>query len=46
MKSRRMLLNIALSMSAVFLVAMPAVAQQPVKIDFSNETVGAEPKSF
>jgi len=46
MKSRRLLLNITLSMSAVFLVAMPAVAQQPVKIDFSNETVGAEAKSF
>ena len=46
MKSRRILLNITLSMSAVFLVAMPAVAQQPVKIDFSNETVGAEAKSF
>ena len=41
-----MLLNIALSVSAGFLVAMPAVAQQPVKIDFSNETVGAEAKSF
>ena len=41
-----MLVNIALSMSAGFLVAMPAVAQQPVKIDFSNETVGAEAKSF
>lgn len=24
----------------------PAEAQQPVKIDFSNETVGADPKSF
>ena len=46
MKSRRLLLNITLSVSAVFLVAMPAVAQQPVKIDFSNETVGAEAKSF
>ena len=46
MKSRRLLLHITLSMSAVFLVAVPAVAQQSVKIDFSNETVGAEPKSF
>jgi hypothetical protein len=46
MRSRRILLNISLSMSAVVLVAMPAVAQQPVKIDFSNETVGAEAKSF
>lgn len=46
MKSRHIHLNITLSMSAVFLVAMPSVAQQSVKIDFSNETVGAEAKSF
>jgi hypothetical protein len=46
MKSRRMILNITLSMSAAFLIGMPAVAQQPVKIDFTNEAVGAEAKSF
>jgi hypothetical protein len=41
-----MLLNIALCMSAFLSVASPAFAQQQVKVDFSNETVGAEPKSF
>src|SRR3954465_5030109 len=46
MRRRQVLVNIALSVSAVFLAAMPAVAQQSLKIDFSNETVGAEPKSF
>src|SRR4051794_5626856 len=46
MRRRQVLVNIALSVSAVFLAAMPAIAQQPVKIDFSIETVGAEPKSF
>ena len=46
MRRRQVLVNIALSVSAGFLVDMPAVAQQPVKIDFSNETVGAEAKSF
>ena len=46
MRRRQVLVNIALSVSAGFLVHMPAVAQQPVKIDFSNETVGAEAKSF
>ena len=45
MRMRRVLLNIALSISAAFLGAMPTAAQQ-VKVDFSNETVGAEPKSF
>jgi len=46
MRRRQVLVNIALSVSVGFLAAMPAVAQQSVKIDFSNETVGAEPKSF
>src|SRR3954465_3914689 len=46
MRRRQVLVNIALSVSAVFLAAMPAVAQQSLKIDFSNETVGAEPKAF
>ena len=46
MRMRQVLVNIALSVSAVFFAAVPAVAQQSVKIDFSNETVGAEPKSF
>ena len=46
MTSQRTLLNIALCMSAFLSIAGPAFAQQQVKVDFSNETVGAEPKSF
>src|SRR5215213_924605 len=46
MTSQPMLLNIALCISALFFVASPAFAQQQAKVDFSNETVGAEPKSF
>jgi len=46
MRMRRVILNLALSMSVTFLAAIPAAAQQSVKIDLSNETVGAEPKSF
>jgi len=41
-----MLLNIALCMSAFLSITSPAFAQQQVKVDLSNETVGAEPKSF
>jgi hypothetical protein len=46
MTGQRMLLNIALCMSAFLSIASPAFAQQQVKVDFSNETVGAEPKAF
>ena len=46
MTSQRMLLNIALCISAFLAVANPVFAQQQVKVDFSNETVGAEPKLF
>src|SRR5215207_1070809 len=46
MRRRQVLVNLALSMSVTFLAAIPAAAQQSVKIDFSNETVGAEAKSF
>ena len=46
MTSQRMLLNIALCMSAFLSVASPGFAQQQLKVDFSNETIGAEPKSF
>src|SRR5215218_5578901 len=45
MTSQSMLLKTALCMS-LFSIASPAFAQQQVKVDFSNETVGAEPKSF
>jgi hypothetical protein len=33
-------------MAVFFSVASPAFAQQQIKVNFSNETVGAEPKSF
>src|SRR6266705_2414610 len=46
MTSQRMLLNIALCMSAFLFIASAAFAQQQVKVNFSNETVGAEPKAF
>src|SRR5712672_3644144 len=46
MTSQRTLLNIALCMSAFLFIASPTFAQQQVKVDFSNETVGAEPKAF
>src|SRR5258708_9631795 len=46
MTSQRMLLNIVLCMSAFLSIASPAFAQQQVKVDFSNETVGAERKAF
>src|SRR5215218_7988286 len=45
MTSQSMLLKTALCMS-LFSIASPAFAQQQVKVDFSNETVGAEPKAF
>src|SRR5205814_2038370 len=44
--SQRALLNVALCMSAFLSIASPAFAQQQVKVDFSNETAGAEPKAF
>src|SRR3954466_6246468 len=46
MKIRRTLLNIGLCMSAFVWLASPVTAQQQVKVDFSNETIGADPKSF
>src|SRR5215212_3081685 len=46
MTSQSMLLNIALCMSAFLWLACPVFAQQQLKVDFSNETVGAEPKAF
>src|SRR4029077_16914125 len=46
MTSQRMLLNIAVCMSAFLSVASPGFAQQQLKVDFSNETSDAEPKSF
>jgi hypothetical protein len=39
-------ITVALSLFALTLVAFPLLAQQSTKIDLSNETVGAEPKSF
>ncbi len=34
------------TVSAFGLLVLPAAAQQPTKIDFSSETVGADPKSL
>ena len=36
----------AASVFGLALLAIPAAAQQPTKIDFSNEAVGAEPRSL
>src|SRR5258705_13794564 len=36
----------AASVFGLALLAIPAAAQQPTKIDFSNEVVGAEPKAL
>ncbi len=38
--------TIGMSVVGLATLQSPAAAQQPAKIDFSNETVGAEPKSF
>ena len=35
-----------LATATLTIIALPALAQQSVKVDLSNETVGAEPKSF
>jgi hypothetical protein len=37
---------IAISAVGLTLLVLPATAEQPTKIDFSSETVGAEPKSL
>ena len=37
---------IALSVVGFTLLIPPVAAEQPTKIDFSNETVGAEPKAL
>ena len=46
MRTPRTLTSTALSLLAVTLFAVPIVAAQSIKIDLSNEAVGAEPKSF
>ena len=38
--------TIGMSVLGLATLALPVAAQQTTKIDFSNETVGAEPKSF
>jgi hypothetical protein len=38
--------TIGIAVLGFSILALQAVAQQPVKFDFSDETVGAEPKSF
>ena len=44
-KARAMIVALA-SMGALIAFALPASAEQQVKIDLADETVGAEPKSF
>src|SRR5215210_2186982 len=39
-------LRIVISMVALAALALPGLAAQPTKIDFSEETVGADPKSL
>jgi hypothetical protein len=46
MRTPRIVITAALSLAALVAVAVPLVAQPAVKIDLSNEAVGAEPKSF
>jgi hypothetical protein len=42
----RIISSVMLAVLALAMQAPPAAAQQPLKIDFSNETAGAEPKSL
>ena len=44
MNSRKM--KAVISIFALAALALPGLAAQPAKIDFSDETVGADPKSF
>jgi hypothetical protein len=44
MNNRKM--KAVISIFALAALALPGIAAQPTKIDFSDETVGADPKSF
>ena len=46
MRIARIIGSIWIAAFAIAASALPAAAQQPMKIDLSNETVGAEPKSL
>jgi hypothetical protein len=46
MISRKTITAAAVSALGATLLVLPAAAQQPTRIDFSNETVGADPKSL
>ena len=46
MRTHRTLTAAALSLFALTVATVPLAAQQSTRIDLSNETVGAEPKSF
>src|SRR3954471_17566429 len=46
MKSHHMLLAVGLCLSTILRPAGPLFAQQGVTVDFSDETIGADPKSF
>jgi hypothetical protein len=46
MSIRKSILTIAICASGFAFLAKPTAAEQPTKIDFSSETVGAEPKAL
>src|SRR3954449_412829 len=46
MNVREVIRAVAVSAFGFTMLVLPAAAEQPTKIDFSNETVGAEPKSL
>ena len=46
MNISRSIRAIAISALGFTSLVLPVAAEQPTKIDFSNETVGAEPKSL
>ena len=46
MSIRKSILTIAICASGFAFLVTPTAAEQPTKIDFSSETVGAEPKAL
>jgi hypothetical protein len=46
MKMNKSIMAIKLSAFGFALLVLPVAAEQPTKIDFSNETIGAEPKAL
>jgi hypothetical protein len=46
MNTVKIISSVTVSVCALVALALPASAQQQVKVEFANEAVGAEPKSF